>query len=247
MSQVSRFRQGVEALRHSDLILTDSNFTAEDVRQVLGSGSPPIRRLLLGVDNLRFSSPQRLSKRIGLLPGPTVLCVGSNDRRKNLRILPDVFECVVSELGAFNFIRIGPPVESQIRERFKKQCPKVSIQELSSLSEEQLAAVYQKSDVLFFPSILEGFGFPVIEAMAAGTPVVASNASSIPEVGGEAALYFEPTDVGRASKLLVQVLTDADLANTLRSKGFQQALRLDWQHHFSQLINHYYQLASRES
>jgi glycosyltransferase involved in cell wall biosynthesis len=143
-----------------------------------------------------------------------------------------------------NFVRVGPPLESAIRDSLMKQCPKVNIQELRNLSEEQLAAVYQKSDVLFFPSILEGFGFPVVEAMAAGTPVVASNASSIPEVGGEAALYFDPTDAGAAAGLLVRVLTDTDLAERLRNKGRLQALELDWKQHFSQLTGHYRRLVS---
>ena len=246
VNQLNRFRQGVEELRRSDLILTDSNFTAEDVKQVLGSDSPPIHRLLLGVDNLRFSSrrTQVLPEDKDFLAGRTVLCVGSNDRRKNLRILPDVFECVEREFGSFNFIRVGPPLESAIRDRFKKQCPKVNIQELRNLTEEQLATVYQKSDVLFFPSILEGFGFPVVEAMAAGTPVVASNASSIPEVGGEAALYFDPMDAGAAAGLLVRVLTNTDLAESLRNRGRLQALELDWEQHFSQLTGHYRRLAS---
>jgi glycosyltransferase involved in cell wall biosynthesis len=243
--QMKRFRDGVEALCRADLILTDSNFTAEDVKQVLGSNAPPIRRLLLGVDNQRFSSTRLFSKNTERSAGANVLCVGSNDRRKNLKVLPDVFESVMRELGPFNFIRVGPPLEANIRERLKRQCPAMNVTEFSDLAEEELVAVYQRADLLFFPSILEGFGFPVIEAMAAGTPVVASNASSIPEVGGEAALYFQPTDVHTAAKLIIRVLTDVDLAGELRSKGRERALQLDWKEHLSQLVGYYRMLALR--
>jgi glycosyltransferase involved in cell wall biosynthesis len=241
--QLKRFRHGVEALRRADLILTDSNFTADDVKQVLGSDAPPIRRLLLGVDNQGFSPPRLFSKDENYSVGANVLCVGSNDRRKNLQVLPDVFEIITRELGPFNFIRVGPLLEPNIRERLKRQCPQVKVTELSDLGEDELVAVYQTADLLFFPSVLEGFGFPVIEAMAAGTPVVASNASSIPEVGGGAALYFEPTDVHTAAKLIIRVLTDVDLAGELRSKGRERALQLDWKEHLSQLVGHYRALA----
>jgi glycosyltransferase involved in cell wall biosynthesis len=73
--------------------------------------------------------------------------------------------------------------------------------------------------------------------------VVASNASSIPEVGGGAALYFEPTDVHTAAKLIIRALTDIDLVDELRSKGRERALQLDWKEHLSQLAGHYRALA----
>jgi glycosyltransferase involved in cell wall biosynthesis len=75
--------------------------------------------------------------------------------------------------------------------------------------------------------------------MAAGTPVVASNATAMPEINGDAALYFEPTDTTRAAELLVRVLHDPQLAEELRRKGKKQALQFDWKCHFEQLCDYY--------
>ena len=100
--------------------------------------------------------------------------------------------------------------------------------------------------MLFFPSILEGFGFPTIEAMAAGTPVVASNATAMPEINGDAALYFQPTDSSRAAELLVRVLKDQKLAEVLRQKGRKQALQFDWKCHFEQLCEYYRSVAGTQ-
>lgn len=241
-SQVKRFRHKISELRRADLILVDSDSTGADLKNFLGANCPPCKRLLLGVNNQAFSEKPRIpmSELENLSPGPIVLCVGSNQRRKNLGILPDVFELALAHLDRLTFIRVGPPLEASIRSRLKASEPRIQIVEFSNLSEEKLISVYQRADVLFFPSILEGdFGFPTVEAMAAGTPVVASNTTRIPEMNGDAALYFEPTDTTAAAELLVRVLQNPQLAEELRKKGKKQALQLDWKCHFERLCDCY--------
>jgi glycosyltransferase involved in cell wall biosynthesis len=246
-SQVKRFRDKLHELRRADLILVDSNSTGADLKNFLGVNCPPCERLLLGINNQAFSEEQRMpmSELENLAPGPIVLCVGSNQRRKNLAILPDVFKLALVHLDRLTFIRVGPRLEASIRSRLKAYEPRLQIVELSNLSEAKLISIYQRADVLFFPSILEGdFGFPTVEAMAAGTPVVASNTTRIPDMDGEAALYFEPTDPAKAAEHLVRVLHDQQLAEELRKKGRKQALQLDWKCHFEQLCNYYRALAA---
>lgn len=247
-SQVNRFRDKLHELRRADLILVNSDITGASVKEFLGVNCPPYERVAMGVDNQAFSGKLRIPipELENLASGPIVLCVGSNQRRKNLAILPDVFERALVHLDRLTFIRVGPRLEASIRSRLQAYEPRLQIVELSDLSEEKLISVYQRADVLFFPSILEGFGFPTIEAMAAGTPVVASNATAMPEINGDAALYFQPTDTTRAAELLVRVLKDQKLAEVLRQKGRKQALQFDWKCHFELLCEYYRSVAGTQ-
>jgi glycosyltransferase involved in cell wall biosynthesis len=96
------------------------------------------------------------------------------------------------------------------------------------LSPEDLDAVYRAADVFVYPSLYEGFGLPVIEAMARGVPTVASNTSSLPEVAGEAALGVNPRSVREIAQAIEAVLTDLDLADRLSIAGRRRAERFSW-------------------
>jgi len=92
-----------------------------------------------------------------------------------------------------------------------------------------LPAVYAGAQALVFPSLFEGFGLPVLEAMACGTPVVCSATSSLPEIAGEAALLVDPTSTETLTDALIRVLRDDALAAALRERGWIQAGRFTWQ------------------
>jgi glycosyltransferase involved in cell wall biosynthesis len=91
-----------------------------------------------------------------------------------------------------------------------------------------LPALYSAAAVLAYPSLYEGFGLPVLEAMTCGAPVVASNTSSLPEVAGDAALLIDPTDVQAIAGALRAVLTRPELANDLRARGLKRAAQFSW-------------------
>ncbi len=93
---------------------------------------------------------------------------------------------------------------------------------------DDLPALYSGATIAAMPSFYEGFGLPVLEAMACGTPVVSSDASSLPEFGGDAARYFDPHDVEALAQTLLDVWKDGELQSEMRSRGLQQAARFSW-------------------
>ena len=99
---------------------------------------------------------------------------------------------------------------------------------LDYLSDAEVAYCYQKADVFAYPSLYEGFGLPVLEAMTLGCPVVTANTSSLPEVAGDAALLIDPTSVEDLAEALWQVIGDHTLRQTMIAKGYQQASQFSW-------------------
>ncbi len=104
-----------------------------------------------------------------------------------------------------------------------------SVAWLGPVPEYDLPALYSAASIFVFPSLYEGFGLPVLEAMACGTPVICSNTSSLPEVVGDAALLVNPADTVALTEALCKVLTDDGLRDELRSRGLGQAAHFTWE------------------
>jgi glycosyltransferase involved in cell wall biosynthesis len=100
---------------------------------------------------------------------------------------------------------------------------------LDFVPDDDLAALFSACEAFVFPSLYEGFGLPPLEAMAAGAPVVCSNASSLPEVVGDAALLVNPREVGEIANAIERVITDSALRDELRTKGLAQAKKFSWE------------------
>jgi glycosyltransferase involved in cell wall biosynthesis len=100
---------------------------------------------------------------------------------------------------------------------------------LGPVSEERLRMLYRAASALVYPSLYEGFGLPPLEAMASGTPVIASRAASIPEVVGDAGLLLDPTDVGAWTDAIVRVVNDEHLRDRLRAAGVRRASAFTWE------------------
>jgi len=97
------------------------------------------------------------------------------------------------------------------------------------LDDSELPLLYNAAELLLYPSFYEGFGLPVVEAMACGVPVITSNVSSLPEVGGEAAVYVDPEDLDGMTKLVEKLMADQELRLELRKKGLVQAKKFTWE------------------
>jgi glycosyltransferase involved in cell wall biosynthesis len=161
------------------------------------------------------------------LPPRYVLFVSTIEPRKNLETLIDAYERLRAA-GAYDGSLV---VVGRIGWKSESVIPRLrgdGIVHLDYLPAAQLATVYERADAFVFPSIFEGFGFPLLEAMARGVPTIAARSSSLPEIGGDAALYFDPLDVDALTEQLRRVLGDRALAEELASKGRARAAQFRW-------------------
>jgi len=157
------------------------------------------------------------------LPSRYILFVSTIEPRKNLGALLDAYERLRGEYDGSLVVvgKIGWKSESLL-ERLRAP----GVVHLDYLRASQLATVYQNAEVFVFPSIYEGFGFPLLEAMSRGVPAIAARSSSLPEIGGDAALYFD--DVDDLVAQLRRVLTDPALREQLASRGRARAAQFRW-------------------
>ena len=116
----------------------------------------------------------------------------------------------------------------RVKEAAKEYNLVISGQDLPYLSDDQMPLLYSAAKVLLYPSFYEGFGLPILEAMACGTAVITSNLSSMPEVGGEAAFYVDPEDVEDIKKKLKAAMNDKQIRDDMIDKGFQQVKKFSW-------------------
>ena len=168
-------------------------------------------------------------------PGRFLLYVGTLQPRKNLVQLMDAFEELIADrqFEDVQLVLAGRPgwlSEPILARAARLEAARPRRVVLTGyLADEHLPALLSAATAFVFPSLYEGFGMPILEAMACGCPVVCSNSSSLPEVAGNAALYHHPLDKEALTDQLSRLLTQPTLAATLRQKGLEQAARFSWE------------------
>jgi glycosyltransferase involved in cell wall biosynthesis len=172
----------------------------------------------------------QLRERLGI-PGPYLLHVGSLQPRKNLTRLLEAFDQIKNTAGPLTLVLAGQRGWEYHRfvERIRQMGLSGRVILPGYVPDEDLAALYSGALVYVFPSLHEGFGFPVLEAMACGAPVVCANTSSLPELVGDAALTVAPSDVYGLSEALLRLLNDRSLRQDLIKRGFERAAMFTWE------------------
>jgi alpha-1,3-rhamnosyl/mannosyltransferase len=199
-------------LRHAVGLIAVSAATKRDAVELLGLAPERITVIHSGVAESYFSAqPMHRAK-------PYVLFVGTVEPRKNLDRLIEAWEALPPDVrDAHELVLAGPTGWGRLRPG--------SYTSLGYVPEPELPALTAGATAFCYPSLYEGFGFPVAQAMAAGVPVITSNVSSLPEVAGEAAVYVDPRSTTELTAALTRVLTSAALRERLGQAGRERASR----------------------
>jgi glycosyltransferase involved in cell wall biosynthesis len=217
-------------LKAADAIIAVSECSKHDAINLYGIPAGKIHVIYEGVDPkfTPVADPVRLAhvRAAYHLPERFILHVGTIEPRKNLPLLFEVVAqtkehlVVAGKLGWLTEPILAKVKELGIEDR---------VTFTGFIADDDLPALISAATVLAMPSKYEGFGLPVLEAMACGTPVIASNAASLPEVGGDAVLYAWPDDVRLWLQLFDLLMNDAELRASLRERGLRQAAKFQWE------------------
>jgi glycosyltransferase involved in cell wall biosynthesis len=223
---IAAHRFSLRAMRRVARVITPSSSAREDFLRF--QDYPPERVVTI---------PQAVSASFHPGPGreddlrkePSILHVGHCGFYKNIESVLRAIPLVERRLGRpVRFRKVGGRFTAAQEELIASLRIGSSIDHLGMLPEDELARTYSDSDVLLMPSLHEGFGLPVLEAMASGVPVVASNRGSLPEVVGGAGLLVEPEDIEAIADAVVRILADPLLRRELAARGIDRARQFTW-------------------
>ncbi|NLG28697.1 MAG: glycosyltransferase family 4 protein [Chloroflexi bacterium] len=222
------------AVTVADRLIADSEATRRDLARFLGARGARAAVVPLGVSaSFRPCPPPEVADTLGLLgiDRPYVLYVGTNKPHKNLSALLTAW-CALPEAvrGAHVLVWAGAEDARYPAVRRAGQSQEgETVRALGTVPEAHLAALYSGATCAVHPSLYEGFGLPVLEAMACGTPVICAARSSLPEVAGDAACLFDPAQPESLGQAMSRLLGDADLRRQLAGKGLARARQYTWE------------------
>jgi glycosyltransferase involved in cell wall biosynthesis len=223
------------ALRAKNII-TISEFSRQDIlRFIAGVDSDKVSITHLSCDSIFNNSLSNESPTNSYIAeitrSPYIFCLGAEDPRKNtLRLIRSYLFLLKKGHISENLIISGyANFENSSSYQEVLRCGATDkVRFLKFVSNSDLRYLYRKAVVFVYPSLYEGFGIPLIEAFSVGCPVIASNVTSIPEVGSNAALYFDPLNEDEIAKTLLQVLNNVELREELKRKGLHRARQFSW-------------------
>lgn len=220
------------AARRSHRILVDAASTKDDLVRHLRTPADKIDVAPLGVQVGDAAPTDAAALRTGLDLGarPVVLSVSAKRPHKNIARLLDALAAIPAERRPLLVVPgYATPYEAELRDHAAALGVADDVRWPAWLSASQLEGLYALAEVSVFPSLYEGFGLPVLEAMARGVPVACSNGSSLPEVAGDAALLFDPEDPGAIRAALERLLADEGERARLAAAGRERAAGFTWE------------------
>jgi glycosyltransferase involved in cell wall biosynthesis len=253
------------SIKNATMLLAVSETTARDVVRLLGIPRERIAVTPNGVEQAFFdlyrlrrelSTEARveLRRRLGIPEGrPILFYVGGHDERKNIAMVVEIASEAIAECaerggtppilvlaGKINSERERETLNTALRD-FAMAADTIN---LGFVSEPDLRSLYAESSVFLFPSLYEGFGLPVLEAMAAGVPVVSSNRGALPEVMGEVGILFDPEDPIAGCNGVLEILRNSSCAERLSEEGHRRAAEFTWERTGRLTIEAYRQAAT---
>lgn len=235
------------ALKNCQFIITDSNFSKKDIVTYLKIKEEKIAVIPLAADpKFKLQSDTELLriKRKYRLPDQYLLYVGDANWIKNLPFLIEGFNKLIklSGMEKVKLVLIGgvflkdvenidhPELQSlkQVNKLIAQFKLQGQILRPGQIEDVELVAFYNLATIYVQPSFYEGFGLPVLQAFASGTPVVSSSGGSLPEIGGQAAVYFDPTNLKQFVSIVREVLENKSLRRKLSKSGLNQAAKFSW-------------------
>jgi glycosyltransferase involved in cell wall biosynthesis len=221
------------AVRRSDRVMADSHSTRDDLVELLGADPQRIDIVPLGLGTVRRepAPPERdVRARFELGERDIVLSLSAKRAHKNLHALIGALARIEPARRPVLVIPGYPTAhELELRARADALGVATDVRFPPWVSSSELEGLWSIARAFVFPSLYEGFGLPVLEAMARGVPVACSNASSLPEVAGDAALLFDPRDEAAIATALERLLSDLALVETLRAHGSERVALFTWE------------------
>jgi len=237
-------QSAAELLRRAHRLIAVSECTKRDAIRVLGIAPERITVIYSGIPTKFFDVDEAAVAEVRTryqLERPFVLALGAIEPRKNIPMLIDAFEGLPESLRAeFDLALAGPMgwADEATRARVR------SVRYLGYIPEADLAPLTAAATVFAYPSLYEGFGFPLAQAMAAGVPAVTSNVSSLPEIAGGASLLVDPRSVGELRSAIERLLLSATLRAELAAKGRVRARLFTWESCAAQSMEFFEEAAS---
>lgn len=228
------WKWAVKGLRQADHIISVSNHTAKDVKQILNIKPERITIVPNAVEP-RFHqlSPTEIADfREQHQISPETICllnVGSNQPRKNFITVLKVLEVLKAKQLPIHLLRTGPDFPNEIKTFIQTHNLSDCITNFGRPDNTTLTKIYNAADILVSPSLYEGFGMTLLEAMACGTPVITSNVTSLPEVAGDAGIIVNPTDVEQIVEAVCRLQNDDEYRKLLIDKGFNRVKLFTWE------------------
>lgn len=241
----------VAGLKRMDHLVAVSEFTRRGLVDTVGIAPEKITVIHHGIkhhvyrpiNGARETLSARYSAFAAERQGYDLLYVGNELPRKNLGVLLEAIVLLRQRGLPVRLLKVGGAGGERWHKQFLHDMHSLHVEDsvvlLGSVPEAELPLFYNAADLFVTPSLLEGFGWPVLEAMACGIPVVCSNAGSLPEIVGESALLFEPDDVDNLVANMMMVFGDSSLRNRMIEQGFDRSRFFDWKESIKKLISVY--------
>lgn len=220
------------AIRVASRVIVDAAFTVDEIERVFPNAAGRITPIAIAVDDFSAGQPELLAgPLVDLARQPYVLSMGSTRPHKNISSLLKAFIRLASKHTDLRLLLVGAVDPRYLATHLPTETPSTirdRVKFTGRVSDGQLRTLYAGASIFAYPSLYEGFGLPPLEAMALGTPVVAVEAASLPEVVGDAALLVAPGDPASLEAAIERVLTEPTLRNHLIAAGRTRAAELTW-------------------